>query len=609
MYFGSTGLARQYIREEIELLLLGEPERLEGIMNSAEMAELISLVGGHPLAAKLLASFLKVKTPNQLRAEAEWHHFELKLARYVLQTTDDLLLSEADKLLLQVLAAVREPMLVEDLLACQELASVGVEEVHQARSKLVDLFLIEQTGELMALHPFLYTYFEDQLKEMPERRDGIAADIGLYALNKALTLNGKLSSIYTDRSRRDSPESVRASNDVLRYAVPAGRLLRSVGKDSLAEELPIQIKGTLRDMVFFFYQEKRDYRKALEYAERWLAISPHDVEIRLQSARCYRNFRNNGSLLKAEEILEGLESFPGSRYLTARIYREKAMVREFLGDRQGAKELYNKGIAVDLTYPYIENYVGLANLLLKEADELPEYSGKRQALVRRALEFLQEARKNQLPLFDRLHLGTYAEALIDAGQEDVALPLLKDALRNRPRDGRLNYRMAEILRKDEEYDKAIDYAIASGKYGHPKAPIAIANIIYEQAQLLFGKGKVQSGNEKLREALVVLANFTPEYGSDQEVADTISAKIYRALGEYDTACEFVEGYANTSNPYTIYEQCRLDLLKAEVAELPGPEHGLAIAKAKQKVVDKIKKYHQEHKLPEPLQHLFNDLEK
>jgi hypothetical protein len=97
---------------------------------------LLGNVGGHPLAAKLLASFLKVKTPQQLNTGAEWHGFELKLAQYVLQATDEAVLNDTEKLLLQVLATVREPMLLEDAFASKELALCGLEAVHKARSRL-----------------------------------------------------------------------------------------------------------------------------------------------------------------------------------------------------------------------------------------------------------------------------------------------------------------------------------------------------------------------------------------------------------------------------------------------------------------------------------------
>jgi tetratricopeptide (TPR) repeat protein len=598
------GLDKKYIREEIELLL-GDSEQAAAVMSSAEISELIRMVGGHPLAAKLLASFLKVKTPQQLNTGAEWHGFELKLAQYVLQATDEAVLNNTEKLLLQVLATVREPMLLEDALASKDLALCGLEAVHKARSRLADLFLIEQTGELMALHPFLYTYFGDQLHELPERRDSIAKDIGTYAYHKAIELNRELAAVYTISKQQDTADAVRKSGDVLRYAVPAGKLLRSVGNDKLADDLPLQIKGTLRDMVFFFYQEKHDYKKALEYAERWLAISPGDDEIALQSARCYRNFRTSESLAKADDILSELEHHPHNQYFAARIYREKALVREIAGDRQGARELFNKGIQTNLNFPYIENYVGLANLLLKEADEQPQFSQRRYALVQRAVKLLQEARKNQVPVFDRLHLGTYADALIEAGDEDKALPLLTDALRARPRDERLNYRMAEILRKRGEYEGALSYALTSQRFGHRKAPVTIANSMYGQAQQLSAAGEKSEAERKLREALRVLSNFQPEYGDDQEVADTIAAKIHRTLGELDAASELVGKYTNTSNPYTIYEQCRLDLLQSEVAEAVSGQ--VTSTEVREKVLTRLERFKAQHQLPKALQNLFDDL--
>jgi len=160
------GLDKKYIREEIELLL-GESDQTTAFMSSPEMRDLIGMLGGHPLAAKLLASFLKVKTPQQLSVGGEWYGFELKLAQYILQATDLAVLNSTEKLLLQVLAIVGEPILLEDAMASDDLARCGLEVVHKARSRLADLLLIEQSGELMSLHPFLYMYFGDQLAAMP----------------------------------------------------------------------------------------------------------------------------------------------------------------------------------------------------------------------------------------------------------------------------------------------------------------------------------------------------------------------------------------------------------------------------------------------------------
>ena len=597
------GLDKKYIREEIELLL-GDSDQTAAIMSSPETSDLIRLVGGHPLAARLLASFLKVKTPQQLSMGEEWHGFELKLAQYILQATDQAILNDTEKLLLRILATVREPMLLEDAMASNELAQYGLEAVHSARSRLADLLLIEHSGELMALHPFLYAYFGDQLHELPDLRDSIASDIGIYAYHKTIDLNRQLRAIYTAAKDGDASAAVRKSNDVLRYAVPAGKLLRSVGNDKLANELPLQVKGTLRDMVFFFYQEKHDYKKALDYAERWLAISPGDDEIALQSARCYRNFRTTESLAKADEILNRLENRPHNQYFAARIFREKALVREISGDRQGARELFNKGIQTNLNFPYIENYVGLSKLLLGEANEHPTYSKRRYVLVKRAVKFLEDARKNQVPAFDRLHLGDYADALIEAGEEDKALPLLGDALRARPRDDRLNYRMAEILRKREDYEAALVYARRSRQYGHRKGPVSMANIMYGQAQVLANAGEKSQAESKLREALGQLSSFQPEYGDDQEVADTIASKIHRTLGEWDAASKLIEKYDSTSNPYTIYEQCRLDLLQSRL--VPG-EAEASYAEAKDRVLKRLDRFKAQHLLPKPLQDLIDDL--
>src|SRR5882762_7066315 len=90
-------------------------------------------------------------------------------------------------------------------------------------------------------------------------------------------------------NQADREKQITLSSEVFRYAVPSGRLLRAIGRDELAARLPIEIKGTLRELVFHFYQTRRDYQKALQYADRWLTINPHDLEVMLYRVRCHRN--------------------------------------------------------------------------------------------------------------------------------------------------------------------------------------------------------------------------------------------------------------------------------------------------------------------------------
>ncbi len=601
-----TGLPDEYIRESIDLWLEGTNYHSR-LMKMPELDDLVNLAGGYPLAAKMISSFLKVKPPEEILLSTQKKRFQLQLAEYILRSAGQSFLTDIHILILQVLAAVREPMSVEDLYSVTEIKEYGIDDIHKARSELLDLFLVEQNYEVMSLHNFLGAYFRDQLGGNEERFTNIATDFGQYAYDKALQLNFELTTLPTLKLDSDDEEErkVQLSNEIFRYAVPAGRLLIAVGKDELAKDLPIRIKGTLREMVFYFYQEKRDYKKALQYAEKWLKVSPGDLEILLFQARCYRNLRDGDSLTKAGRIISIIEKQDYSKRFAARVFREKALIAQNNDDIPAAKDFFRKGIEVNTRSPYPENRTGLALLLLREAEEMPHWKLEKQAIAEEALELLERARESSAT-FDRFHLGTYIEALIQAGKESVALPLLEEALRDRPDDERLNYRMAEILRKQEQYSEATKYAQQAINKGSPKAFLTLANILYSESIKLSIDGDVPSANAKLREALTALSDFRPEFGHDQEIADAIASKIYRSMGDFPKARQHVGRYQKTDNPYTIYEQCRILVGEAStsLAQDNYPEALSCIRSAKSSIeVYKIKR-----ELPEPLQELLEEIE-
>jgi hypothetical protein len=600
------GLANRYIKESIDLWLTGNDKHDE-LMALPALDEIVKLASGHPLAAKMLASFIKVRPVQALLTVAEKNRFELRLAQYVLQTADHSLLSELHKLILHVLAAVREPMLLEDLLSVSQLQQHSLDSIHQARLELSNWFFIQQEGELMYLHNFLASYYEEKLGEEKDLRDHIAHDVGIYSFEKTQRLARQLEAVrYDQLLPPDSEEAVRISNEIFRYAVPAAKLLRSIGEDSLADELPIQVKGTLREMVFFYYQERRDYRKALEYAENWLKFNPNDIEIMLYRIRCYRNFRNSESSARADQLLAELASRDHGTYFASRLFRERALVSLTKGDTNGAKEFFNAGINLDTLYP--ENYAGLADLLIKDAERLPLIDPERRRLAQEAVVLCRRARKNQSALFDRIHLGLYVDALIEAGYEDQAFPLLEEALTERPFDPRLNYHMAEILRKQGKYDEAEAYALEADRHNHQKAPLSLANIMFEQAQAFFASGDVQSGTSSLERALRAVGRFRAEYGGDQEVADTIKAKIYRAMNLLADARAVVERYeGKTSNSYTIGEQCKIDLADA-VLLADSEEYAKALPYV-HRAIARINAFAADHKVPEALKDVLDEAER
>lgn len=323
------GLRDEYIRECIDLLLEGHP-RHDTTLTAIELDEIITLIAGHPLAAKMIASYLKAKSPQQLLETKQVRRIQLKLAEYVLRTANHTLLTELHQLILHVLVGIAEPVTMEDILAVKEIAAYPIDEVQSARSQLADWYLIEQNGDLMFLPKFFDAYFREQLNLKQGRFERLARDYGVYALEHALALNDRLGTIGRD-SGEDSDEYASISGEVFRYAVPSGRLLRAIGEDGLAERLPFEIKGTLREMVFHFYQTQQDYEKALAYADRWLALNPNDLEIMLYRVRCYRNLGGTQGLAKAEKLLQQIERRELKKGFFARICRERALIAERRG--------------------------------------------------------------------------------------------------------------------------------------------------------------------------------------------------------------------------------------------------------------------------------------
>nr|WP_255604052.1 TIR domain-containing protein [Oscillochloris sp. ZM17-4] len=557
-----------YIREYIDLLLEDSPVRISDINGSA-FDDTVQMIGGYPLVAKIVAS--QIKFGDLTLSIQSRQRIQLSLAQHILRAINQEQLSEIQHMILQILAVVQEPMSIEDMMAVKVLQAYSIEQVQQARFELVNKLILDLSGEYVYMHRFLVSYFQRQLEEQSELMDSIARDYGKFAFDKALSSNQELLHISHEAGLSNN-NVVWKSNEVLRYAIPAGRLLRSVGEDALAERLPVSIEGVLREMVFFYYQTKQDNDKALYYAEKWLRLNPDDLEVMLYQARSYRRKRIGSSLQRASKIIEDLERKDFRKRFTARLYREKALLAEYSGNLEEAKELYRKGIEVYSPHPYPENYIGLAQLLLRELEDNPLLSEDDiRHNAREAKRWLEEARRRS-SYFDRLHLGLYAEALIQAGFEDRALPLLHDALDENPDDSRLNYRLAEIYRKKENYKDARFYAENARRYGATQAVLSLANIIWAEVSQLTDKSVKE---EQLNYALQIINSYRPKNQRDEEVIATITAKLYRGLGNWYNARRSIQPYLTTGNPYTLYEAYWADLAEAQ-SKLAQHEYGQAL---------------------------------
>jgi tetratricopeptide (TPR) repeat protein len=400
----------------------------------------------------------------------------------------------------------------------------------------------------------------------------IARDVGLYAYQKATKLSKEIASMEDTWPPDD--QKVTTSTNMLRYALIAGRMLRRYGKEDLASKLPIQIHGTIREMVFYFYQTKgvQNYEKSLRYAEQWLELVPNDLEIMLYQARCYRNYRDPGSLSNALKIIAQIEERDHRGYLAARLEREKAIIAETSGRREDAETHFRKGIKRSKGR-YSENHVGLAQLFLREVSEIAYYDENLDkyaaSRIGEAVKLLKEAREHDRT-FDRFHLGLYVEALIMTGEDDVAADLIASALHERPNDERLNYAMGEIHRKAGEYDKAITYAQQACDGGAQKAHLSLANSLYGKGMEMQNQGSSEEEVRKIiGKALEVLEEFRPVYGEDKEIQNAIRCKMYRSLGKWEKAMKSIASYGASTNSYTVYEMSKCDMHEIDEKEANG----------------------------------------
>lgn len=587
-------LNNDHIEESLEkhLALANSSEVLkESKIDLDHWNDLIEIINGYPLAVNFVSltlangkKLLDILTDNGRKI------IQQRSAYSILRSFVDDSMIQDHKDFLLVLAIINHPVTMDDLRSVMIIRSKPLEKLQIIREELLTWRLLESqldyssVREYMSLHRLIQIYFTEELQKDISKYEIIAREYGKYAFDKCILLYKQLSA-KVDNNNISNGKSIDSkiewlSNEVFRYAIPADRLLRSVNNLDLANQIPkeLRINGTLRELVFFFYEEANDYIKALEYAEKWLAINPNDYRIKLFSARCYRNFRDPKSLKKAEQIINELSesSRIKKRQSQAELYREKALIADFRGNESLAIDYFREGIRLDKSASYIENYTGIAMIFIRQAERLSDWSPERKEKIKEALEILNFAKSHindTRDSFDLYHLGTYAEALILDGQDDIAFPLLTQALENRPRDSRLKYWIAEIYRKRDELDIAETYA-KEALSGETKASMTLANIYRSRAQ------KEHNNHRRillLEKALAQLEQFEPQYGSGNEVKATVKSQIFRELDKTEDAFSIISSISETSNsPHVILEYCVVVQILAQKAEIDNSNPARAL---------------------------------
>ncbi len=447
------------------------------------------------------------------------------------------------------------------------------EDLDDAIWRLCERFVVEKTGDLLSLHRFVLAFVSTEVarESSDATRQSIAESFGRYAFARATEAHQLLSAHVTPNGNPLDAETERLSNAVFRYAIPASRLLISIGDLERAKQLPLQVKGTLREMVFYFYQEAKNYQRALEYAEKWLSVSPGDLEIMLYQARCYRNSRTSHGWAMAETILGRIEGMAIPARFRARVLRERALIAEGRGDFGAARRCFEDGIRLSPASRYPDNHVGLASLLLRQSPEEIE-SADRNGDVARAVELLEEASK--WSSFDRIYLGLYIEALVRDGREVDAYPILQESLERDPSDPRLNYWFGEAARRQGDFATAILHGRRATSGGMRKGAFTVANAL---CSWVVAQREDENNPQRLSEALDVMNAFVPEFGTDKEIASGIMAKICRLQGDWDGVRRHIQPYEDSRNPYTVYESTILAFSEIDAAAIqdPGLAHRLA----------------------------------
>lgn len=597
--YNLRGLESVYILECIKIWLKDFPDKLM-LVDSPEMSRLIEIVDGHPLAATMLVTSLKGNTtPSQLLKSRGLRQMRLSWAQFVLRSVVRSSLNDLETLILHILAQAGQPLNMQDMLAVNELQAYSLDMIYDAMERLSDLLLIRYEGELISIyHSFIEGFYRDQLTSSGaynDRLNRIATDLGMYTYTQAKRLYSDLEE-YPDLR-------IQKAGEIFRYATSATKLLRMVGEDERASELPMQIQGTLREMVFFFYQKQKNYKIALDYADRWLRISPNDLEIMLYKVRCHRNLQGQLDLQKAEDLISHIEKYDFNDRFYQRVLREKAIIADAKGQRATAISHYKAAIKLAPHNPYPEVYTGLAYLLMNEVDNFETGDLRKRKVAEDVRELLNIARNNSTD-FDNHHLGLYIEILIECGEYQRAIELLDAGLLENPHDEKLQFKRAELYRQEGDYDNAENCARQAIDLGSSPAQITLANVLCHRATAL-PEGIRQS---LLEEALQHITLYRRKEGVSPyrlEVAAGVEAKVYRIMGRWENAESVLRNYEKSVNPYTIYEQSRVDQRNALILEMDqmlGKAHQ-AITQA----IVRIEQFRQRYEMPSELGELFSEL--
>lgn len=485
-------------------------------LDADQTQSIVKHMGGHPLAARLIASYLIVESPASLLRKHFISDFKMRMAEYILS---EILphTSPLEQVILQAIAVAETGITVEDLMAIHTVRAHGVPNVQEAISGLAHKLLLSQEADFIKLHPFISNYFERRA-QLEGNFKTIAADLANHAFRKAMSAMSSLDAMPEETRESANQQFVSLNQQLIRYAVSAHRLLLIAGDKDRAKQIPFRLWGHIRELVLVAYQRFSDYELSLEYANQWLEIEPDDTDIALYRARSLRRL---GRYKEAERFLGALSYLP-DRLTRAKVDRELGLIARDNNDlRLAIQHFRSASITTQDGSPvYALSFADLASTLIANAEGRGGHAPESRQAYEEAISLLDKAR-NYLPRFDEVHLSAYVDALVHLDRNTEAVRMVEDALVTSPNDPHLNLKKADLLLKTPRLDDAMTCARTALDGGLELAHLTMANILFER--------------KHFAEALQQVKSYRPKNPRDKLFAGTICAKILTALAKYDEA--------------------------------------------------------------------------
>ncbi len=542
----------------------------------AELDELAEKLGGYPLAAKLVAGYLALgESPKGIAGRRFFSRFQLHVAEFMVNAISSLL-SELDKQILYTLAIYDAGITTQELYKTKQIAQHNLADVQESLSKLSGLMLVTQNAEILELPPFVSSFFVDQARKR-EIYHQLASQLADVAWKEVQNTVKELKKKQPDLKNAQEHDFINLSRRLLRVVEPAHRLLLATGQQEKAQNLPWQLRGHVREMVFVMYQQTEDYRACIEFAAQWLAFEPNDTEIMLYKARAYRRLND---YKKAERILNSLERETDPR-LRAKVARERGRIAHSQGNLSEAIQHYRNGCQYrrrDGTPYYTEVFVDLARALIAEANHMWDGDPLWQRNFSEAATLFEEVR-DQVPRFDQEYFDQYINTLVQAGRitEEEALEALEYQLQFQQENSRIYFRMAEILKSHpDRLEEAMSYAKKASELGSKPALLTIAYI--------------QINCEDYKGALETLNRYIPETEQELVVADVLRAKAM--VNDPQEARKFLDKHRGINDSFLAHARAQTEYQAAvkAVAEQRYPDAKRYLKAAEQYAIDGRERY-------------------